>query len=51
MAFGDNYNDLSMLEFAGQGYLMAQAAPALREKVALTCTDVCDVLEKMMEQG
>ena len=51
MAFGDNYNDLSMLELAGQGYLMSRAAPALREKVGLTCDDVCDVLEKMMEQG
>lgn len=51
MAFGDNYNDLSMLELAGQGYIMSNAAPALREKVQLSCPDVCDVLEKMMEEG
>lgn len=50
-AFGDNYNDLPMLDYAGRGYLMAQADPALREKARFICTDVCDVLEKWIEPG
>jgi Cof subfamily protein (haloacid dehalogenase superfamily) len=31
IAFGDGYNDLSMLQFAGMGVAMANAAPEVRE--------------------
>ena len=31
MAIGDNWNDADMLEWAGQGIVMANAAPELRE--------------------
>ena len=30
MAIGDNWNDAAMLEWAGQGIVMANAAPDLR---------------------
>jgi hydroxymethylpyrimidine pyrophosphatase-like HAD family hydrolase len=30
MAIGDNWNDVGMLEWAGQGIVMANAAPELR---------------------
>ena len=30
MAFGDGYNDLSMLKLAGVGVVMANAAPEVR---------------------
>ncbi len=30
MAIGDNWNDVGMLEWAGQGVMMANAAPELR---------------------
>lgn len=32
MAFGDNYNDLPMLELAGRPYLMESAAEELRAR-------------------
>jgi Cof subfamily protein (haloacid dehalogenase superfamily) len=32
MAVGDNFNDLEMLEYAGTGVLMGNAAPLLRER-------------------
>ena len=40
VAFGDNWNDAPMLEAAGTGYLMADVAPALREKFPNQCTNV-----------
>jgi hydroxymethylpyrimidine pyrophosphatase-like HAD family hydrolase len=30
MAIGDNWNDVDMLEWAGQGVMMGNAAPELR---------------------
>lgn len=44
MAFGDNYNDLPMLELAGQPYLMESAAEELRARFPLRCRRVEDVL-------
>ena len=35
MAFGDNYNDVSMLDIVGQPYIMDAAAVPLREKYPL----------------
>jgi len=31
MAVGDNFNDLSMLQFAGRGYVMANGSPELKQ--------------------
>lgn len=47
MAFGDNYNDLPMLEIAGYPYIMDNAAPALRERFPRRCRRVEDVLRKL----
>ena len=47
LAFGDNYNDLPMLEKAGQAYLMDSAAQELRERFPLRCRRVEDVLERL----
>lgn len=47
VAFGDNWNDAPMLEAAGTGYLMADVAPALREKFPNQCTNVLTVLEEL----
>lgn len=47
MAFGDNYNDLPMLKFAGTGYMMDSAAPELRKMFPNLCTSVMDVLKQL----
>ncbi len=44
MAFGDNYNDLPMLELAGRPYLMESAAEELRARFPRRCRRVVDVL-------
>lgn len=43
-AFGDNYNDLSMLEAAGRPWIMEGAAPELRARFANHCREVAEVL-------
>ena len=47
MAFGDNYNDLPMLERAGRPYLMETAAPELKARVPARCRTVAEVLETL----
>ena len=47
MAFGDNYNDVSMLEQAGHPYLMESAAPELRARFSTRCRTVAEVLEAL----
>jgi len=47
MAFGDNYNDLPMLEQVGRPYLMESAAPALRARVPHLCRTVAEVLAQI----
>ena len=47
MAFGDNFNDLPMLEAAGCPYIMDNAAPELREKFPNHCRRVEDVLRTL----
>jgi hypothetical protein len=49
MAIGDNWNDLGMLEAAGLGVVMANAAPELREHgFAVTASnDACGVAEAL----
>ena len=51
MAFGDNYNDLEMLETVGQGILMGNAPQALQERIGKVTLDhnhdgIAQVLEK-----
>ena len=47
LAFGDNYNDLPMLELAGHPYLMDSAAQELRARFPNRCRRVEDVLEQL----
>lgn len=47
MVFGDNYNDIPMLEAAGHPYLMASAAPALRQRFPMQCCRPEDILEQL----
>ena len=47
LAFGDNFNDVPMLELAGQPYLMDNAAPALRARFSLHCRRVEDILAQL----
>lgn len=51
MAFGDNWNDLPMLEAAGHPYLMASADPRLAEKLPRQCASVPQVLEQLLTTG
>lgn len=39
MAFGDNYNDLSMLEAVGLGVAMGNADDAIKARADLTIAD------------
>ncbi len=48
-AFGDNYNDLEMLDCAGAGYVMAHAVPDIRDRYPLHCTRVEDTLQKFLK--
>ena len=50
MAFGDNWNDLAMLEKAGFPVLMESAPPELLARFPLHCADVCAVLEMLLER-
>ena len=50
MAFGDNWNDVPMLEAAGVPWLMASAAPALRERFPRQCASVVTVLEELLSE-
>lgn len=45
MAFGDNYNDIPMLDSVGHPYLMSSAAEPLRKRYPTQCNCVEDVLE------
>lgn len=49
-AFGDNWNDVPMLEAAGAAWLMASAAPALRRRFPRQCADVPEVLEAILQK-
>ena len=50
MAFGDNWNDVSMLEAVGTPWLMETAAPALRARFPRQCADVPAVLEGVLAE-
>ena len=47
LAFGDNYNDLPMLERAGTAYLMETAAPELRARYPRQCRRVEEILARL----
>lgn len=49
-AFGDNWNDVPMLEAAGTAWLMASAAPALRARFPRQCASVPEVLETILRE-
>ncbi|MBD5148738.1 MAG: HAD family phosphatase [Oscillibacter sp.] len=48
--FGDNWNDVSMLEIAGHPYLMETADPALRARFPQQCASVIEVLKRILSQ-
>lgn len=47
MAFGDNFNDLSMLQIVGYPYLMENAVDELKELIPTRCVHVVDVLKTL----
>lgn len=47
-AFGDNWNDLSILQAAGESWLMASAHPELRARFPRQCESVTRVLEEKL---
>ncbi|MGN0332058.1 MAG: HAD family hydrolase [Lachnospiraceae bacterium] len=51
VAFGDQYNDIEMLEYAGTGFYMANSAPGV-EKYANRMTDSVEkIMRKILETG
>lgn len=49
IAFGDNFNDVPMLDLVGSPYIMQGAVPALLERYPMHCARVEDVLRKLAE--
>lgn len=47
MAFGDNFNDVSMLSIVGQPWLMDGADPELRRRFPNRCRQVAEVLRTL----
>lgn len=50
LAFGDNYNDVSMLDFAGAGYIMDNAAPELRARYTLHTDSPVSTLRALLAE-
>ena len=48
IAFGDQYNDIEMLETAGTSYAMANAVPGIAEHADYVTSSVEDVLEEIL---
>lgn len=48
VAFGDNWNDVAMLQTAGHPYLMATAHEELRKMFPRQCENVLEVLERIL---
>ena len=48
IAFGDQYNDVEMLEAAGKSYAMSNAAPGIAEYADYVTDSVEDVLEEIL---
>ena len=51
MAFGDNYNDVSMLDIVGVPYIMDGAAAPLREKYPNHTPRPEDVLREFLKEN
>ena len=49
MAFGDQYNDVEMLQAAGTSYAMTTAAPGVSAYSTYTTDSVDDVLRKLLK--
>lgn len=47
-AFGDNWNDVPMLELVGYPYIMSTADPALLERFPRHCAAVCEELRRIL---
>ena len=45
VAFGDNFNDVSMLDLVGKAYIMSSAAPELLDRYANHVESVEDTLD------
>lgn len=50
MAFGDNFNDVEMLEAVGRPCLMDTAAPALLERFPVHCANVEEALRAFLRE-
>ena len=48
MAFGDNYNDVAMLDLVGTAYIMDTAAAPLRQRYPLHTPRPEDVLKSFL---
>ncbi|EOS47922.1 HAD family hydrolase [Lachnospiraceae bacterium JLR.KK009] len=51
IAFGDQYNDIEMLRFAGIGYAMKTAAPGVADYADRVTESVANVLREIVETG
>ena len=51
MAFGDNYNDVPMLDIVGTPYIMEGASAPLREKYPNHTPRPEDVLREFLKQA
>lgn len=51
IAFGDNWNDVSMLETAGTGYIMSTADTRLLEKFPNHCESVPETLKRYLRNS
>ena len=51
MAFGDHFNDESMLDIVGYPYLMQTANPLLRKPGFTVCANVVEELRKLVSAG
>ncbi len=45
IAFGDNFNDMKMLEAAGNAYIMSTASPELLDRFPQHCSNVLEILK------
>ena len=48
IAFGDQYNDIEMLQFAGCGYAMKDCAPGVERYADASTDSVEEVLQKLL---
>ena len=51
MAFGDNFNDIEMLDAVGHAYVMEQAVAEIQKHKTHSCAKVEDTLRALMAQG